>query len=345
MRYPVPPFASGGLVLSYTCSAACAHCMYACTPKWKSGWISDEHLDALLQQLSRTIVPAPGGPETIGLSHGLHFTGGEPFLKYDLLARAVEKARRLEIPSLFVETNGFWAANDKDTREKLEHLKTQGLRGIMISVNPFYLEFVPFERTERAIRISLDVFGRNTYVYQVEYFRQFKELGIKGTLSLDEYLAKEGIADFARRVEFFLSGRAPFALEGRFERFFRKGPAGLFLREGCQPPFLREWHNHVDPDGNYMPGFCGGISLGDARQLDRLMEEGVDVSGRPVLGALMKEDLAGLLTYAKEQGYTERKEGYFSRCHLCADIRRHLVRNGDYPELQPREFYEHLGTV
>jgi len=319
--------------------------MYACTPKWKSGWIKDENLDALLKQLAGTVVPTPGGRENIGLSHGLHFTGGEPFLKFDLLARAVEKASTLEIPSLFVETNGFWANKDDETRAKLEHLKTKGLHGIMISVNPFYLEFVPFERTERAIRTSFDVFGRNTFVYQVEYLRQFKELGIKGTLPLDEYLAKEGIADFARRVEFFMSGRAPFALEGRFERFFRKAPADRFLREGCQPPFLRPWHNHVDPEGNYMPGFCGGISLGDARQLDRLMKDGIDVSGRPVLGALMTEDLGGLLDYAKGHGYAEWKDGYFSRCHLCADIRRHLVRDGDYPELQPREFYEHLGSV
>jgi hypothetical protein len=317
--------------------------MYACTPKWKSGWIGDDDLDALLRQLARTVVPAPYGPGSIGLSHGLHFTGGEPFLKFDLLARAVGKADALGIPSLFVETNGFWARKDGETRERLEHLRERGLRGIMISVNPFYLEFVPFERTERVVRAALKVFGENTFVYQVEYFRQFKALGIEGTLPLDDYLEQEGIADFARRVEFFMAGRAPFALEGRFERFFPKVPADRLLDGGCQPPFLRPWHNHVDPEGNYMPGFCGGISLGDARQLDRLMQEGVDVDDRPVLGFLMDEDLRGLLGYARERGWRERKAGYFSRCHLCTDIRRHLVRDGDVPELRPREFYEHLG--
>jgi hypothetical protein len=317
--------------------------MYACSPRWKSDWIAEADLDAVLDQLARTVVPAPGGPDAIGLSHGLHFTGGEPFLKFDRLARAVEKADALGIPSLFVETNGFWARKDGETRERLETLKAKGLRGIMISVNPFYLEFVPFERTERAVRAALQVFGDNTFVYQVEYFRQFLALGIRGTLPLDDYLKREGIADFTRRVEFFMAGRAPFALEGRFERYFPKYPAARLLDAGCEPPFLRPWHNHVDPDGNYMPGFCGGISLGDARRLDRLMAEGIDTAGRPVLGFLLDEDLAGLLDFARERGYAEREAGYFSRCHLCADVRRHLVRGGDCPELRPRAFYDHLG--
>ena len=88
-----------------------------------------------------------------------------PFMNFELLLKAVETAHELKIPSTFVETNCYWCPSDEVTREKLQLLKEKGLKGILISVNPFYLEYVPFERTERAIRISQEVFGKNVMVY------------------------------------------------------------------------------------------------------------------------------------------------------------------------------------
>jgi hypothetical protein len=59
--------------------------MYACSPKWDSDWITEEDLGTILSQLAPYIEQAPYGPDSIGLSHGLHFTGGEPFLNFELL--------------------------------------------------------------------------------------------------------------------------------------------------------------------------------------------------------------------------------------------------------------------
>jgi hypothetical protein len=73
-----------------------------------------------------------------------------------------------------------------------------------------------------------------------------------------------------------------------------------------------------------------------------LLREGVDTERFPVLGLLMEEDMKGLLEFATEQGYQESAEGYFSKCHLCMDLRKHLALTGDYPELSPREFYTQL---
>ena len=91
---------------------------------------------------------------------------------------------------------------------------------------------------------------------------------------------------------------------------------------------------------NFMPGFCGGISLGDIRQLDTMLSEGLDVAEGSVLFFLLKNDFAGLLKLAEETGYKQTPNGYLSKCHMCADIRKHLVKNGDHPELQPAYFYE-----
>jgi hypothetical protein len=212
----------------------------------------------------------------------------------------------------------------------------------MISVNPFYLEYVPFERTERAIRIALEVFGRNTMVYQLEYYRRFVQMGIKDKVPFEEYLKMEKREELLRNVEFFVMGRAPYRLRDVLKEYCNQYPASHFFSQECMTPFLRGWHNHFDNYGNYIPSFCGGISFGDCRELDRLLREGIETEQYPVLGFLMDNNIKGLFEFAKESGYKESYEGYFSKCHFCTDIRRHLALCGDFKELSPREFYRHL---
>ena len=45
---------------------------------------------------------------------------------------------------------------------------------------------------------------------------------------------------------------------------------------------------------------------------------------------------------AMERGYDPPGEGYCSRCHLCLDMRAYLARSGEFEELVPSEFYEHV---
>ena len=337
-RIPIPAPISGGLMLSYKCPAACRHCMYACGPGWPADWIAPADIERGLAQLARHIRPAPWGPDTVSLNHGLHFSGGEPFLNFELLLRAAELAEGLGVPSTFVETNGFWCADDRDVRAKLQALRNAGLRGIMISVNPFYAEYVPFERTERCVRVSLEVFPeRNVFVYQQEYWRQFRRMGLTGRLPLEEYIERTGNRQFVRRAEMFLMGRAATDLRDAYPRH----SAERFFDMPCTPPPLRPWHNHFDNYGNYMPGYCGGLSLGDWRELEDLLAAGVDPEARPVLALLLADDLAGCLRFAQDRGYEQRPGGYVSKCDLCLDLRRHLAATGDFPELSPREFYDH----
>jgi hypothetical protein len=319
--------------------------MYACSNEWPRDWISEDDALKILKSLAGRIRAGPYGSGVLSLNHGLHFTGGEPFLNFPLLARCVEMAHELRIPGLFVETNCFWATSDERSRERLAALKARGLVGILISVNPFYLEYVPFERTERAIRVSREIFGHNVMVYQQSYYERFRSMEITGTVAFEEFLRMEGGDRFTRSTEFFLSGRAPYAMEelaAHGTELFRRFPAGAFFREPCRPEFLRSWHNHFDNYGNFVPGYCGGISLGDARELDRLLSEGIELAERPVLRFIVENDFAGLLGFARERGYEVNPAGYFSKCHLCADIRRHLVGAEDLPELRPTEFYRRL---
>ena len=338
----VPSPTSGGLILSYKCSAECLHCMYASSPGWSADWISQDDLEKLLSQLAGRIRPSPYGADTIGINYGLHFTGGEPFLNFELLCKAVEIADELRIPSTFVETNCYWCSNDRETREKMKLLKEKGLKGFLISINPFYVEYVPFERTERGVKIGQETFGRNLEVYQSEYYRRFKNMGIQGRIPFKDYLEFEEGKDFTRNVEFFLMGRAVYKLGMVMEEIFPKYKADHFFNEPCRPSFLRNWHNHFDNYGNYMPGYCAGISFGDCRELEKLLDAGVDTEEYPVLALLMEENMEGLLQFAKALGYKEFREGYCSKCHLCMDIRKHLAGKGTFKELKPAEFYSNL---
>jgi len=311
--------------------------MYACSPRWRADWISEGDLERVLSQLSVSIQPSPFGPDRVGLNYGLHFTGGEPFLNFDLLLKAVEIAREFGIPSIFVETNCFWCVDDKVTRERFLLLRDAGLNGVLVSVNPFLVEHVPFERVERAIRIGVEVFGWNLMAYQEAFYNQFKRLGVKGTFSFEEYLRRVGFPS-SFFVELLPMGRACYKLG----HLFRKFPAKHFFGESCERSLTRSWHVHIDNYCNFMPGYCGGISLGDARDFDSICG-GIDLEEYPILSFLVT-DLKKLFEFGvKEFGYKERKEGYISKCHLCLDVRKHIaIQTDEFKELKPREFYFHL---
>jgi hypothetical protein len=263
-------------------------------------------------------------------------TGGEPFLNFDLLLRAAEIAHEAGIPSTFVETNCYWCANDAVTEDRLRQLDKAGLNGVMVSVNPFILEHVPFERTDRAVRIGKKVFGQGLMVYQGFFYRQFSKLGIDGTVSFEDYIRKVGFESL-RYAELIPMGRMPFKLG----HLFAKQEAESFFNISCKARLTSPYHIHIDNYGNYIGGFCGGISLGDAHDLDLILA-GVDLDKRPVLRALvagMKE----LHKLGKEFGYEDLPQGYVSACHLCTDIRKHFVQQTDeFEELRPKEIYSHI---
>ena len=336
-RLPIPQPVSGGIFLSYKCPSKCKHCMYACFPRWKADWIGRDDAEKVLVQLSHAFKKSyPLGFDRIGLNLGLHFTGGEPFLNFGLLLDLVKTAARLQIPSTFVETNCFWSIDDETTRSKLTQLKDAGLNGILISVNPFILEYVPFERTKPAIRKSEEVFGANVMVYQESFRRQFERLGIKGTLPLEAYLKRAG-ASSLQYVELIPMGRACYELG----HLFRKHSSSHFFGQSCKEELTRPWHVHIDNYCNYISGYCGGISLGDARDLDSICR-GIELDDYPIIARLVSpRGIEQLYRFGVEEfSYKELEEGYVSKCHLCVDIRRHISQQTDqFKELRPLEFY------
>ncbi len=100
----------------------------------------------------------------------------------------------------------------------------------------------------------------------------------------------------ARSVEMFLMGRTTRKLKDIYPKY----PANILFTIPCQPSFLRNWHNHFDNYGNFMPGFCGGLSLGSWHNLDSLIEGGIDPEEQPILTYLVNDDMEGLYQFAKK---------------------------------------------
>jgi len=311
--------------------------MYNCSSKWSVDWISLSGLEKVLHYLSESIIASPFGRDRIGINYGLHFTGGEPFLNFDLLVRCVKAASNFNIPSLFVESNCFWCVNDDITFRWFSLLRDAGLHGILVSVNPFILEYVPFDRMDRAVRIGGKVFNGNVMVYQESFYRFFREIGLKNKLSLQEFF-RHGYGFLLNYAELLPMGRLPY----RLGFLYKKYPAEKFFKMSCRDDLTRNWHIHIDNYFNYIPGYCGGISLGDARDMDSIFQ-GIDLDNYPILNALSK-NIGELYRFAvDEYNYRELKDGYISKCHLCLDIRKHIVEETDeYKELKPIEYYHHI---
>ncbi len=337
-KLSIPKPQSMGLILSYQCNIACRDCIYACSPQWKAAWMRKKDAKKIFSQLSPILSrAAPPGVNRIGFSYGLHFTGGEPFLQIGLLEEMTALAAEAGIPMPFVETNCFWATNDQKTERILGRLKKAGLKGILLSVNPFNIEHIPFERIQRAARVAQDLFGPNTIIYQPFYYQLFEKLNLSGTIQLEQLLDIINPQSMLGHTELLPMGRAAYTLQN----FYQSYPADYFFQHNCLQELTRPWHIHIDHYQNYVPGFCSGLSLGKADNLSALFG-GIDLGQRPVLEALT-QSIESLYRLGTSLGYQPNSEGYVSKCHLCAHIRQYLVGSGKhFAELDPAPFYDHL---
>lgn len=332
-KLTIPPFTSGGIILSYQCSNVCRHCIYASSPKWKD-WMTERELEHFLDQIRQF---APN-------QQGLHLAGGEPFLNFDLTLRAVELCIEHDVPLQYVETNAFWCKNDELAAYQFNLLRDSGLPAILISVSPFHNEFIPFERTDRAINIAREIYGPyNVLIYTAYFYEQLQNYNPNIKIPFNRYINTVGhetaAQSFITHYGLVPCGRAVT----KIDFLYRKHPPEAFFNSNCRSEMTNPEHIHIDPYGNYIPSLCAGISPGKAHALN-LLFNGIDLQERPLVEILVASGVEGLLKLAQDQfDYQVSPDGYIAKCHLCQDIRAHIVRVTDqFEELQPIEFYQNL---
>jgi len=321
---PVKYWSAAGLMLTYWCNARCASCHVRSGPQ-RGEWMDVEQGLTWWEQL---ISASPHGCR-------VHVTGGEPFGDWPRLISLCRGAHRAGLgPLQAVETNAFWATEERIVRDRLGALDAAGMGKLSISADPYHQQYVPIERCRLAARVGQEVLGADRV--QVRWGRWLDAGCDTGELAAAQ---REDL--FRRYVP---RGRVRWA--GRAVRLL--APAWLvktveeLADMPCSEALLRSKHVHLDPSGLICPGTCVGIVLGHASAESiggawrRLAEDHAD---REVVGTLARCGPVGLLAAARRTGFVPA-EAYAGKCHLCWELRTHLAnRREAVGELGPGWVY------
>jgi MoaA/NifB/PqqE/SkfB family radical SAM enzyme len=288
------------LLLTYQCTFECDHCFTWGSP-WQTGTMTLQNIRCILRQA-----------RDVGTVEWIFFEGGEPFLYYATLVKAVGEAAGMGFRTGIV-TNGYWAQDVEDAREWLK----------------------PFAGLIQDLSISSDL-----YHYDERLSRQVqnaceaaRELGIPiGILSIaqpeDTHIASSKGRLPQGESSVMYRGRAADELT----RKVRKKGWDTFTR--CPHEDLREpGRVHIDAFGNVH--ICQGISLGNIyREFLSDICGNYDVETHPITGPLLREGPAGLVRHYE----LPHRRGYADACHLCYEAR--VALRGRFPNiLTPDQMY------
>jgi MoaA/NifB/PqqE/SkfB family radical SAM enzyme len=315
---------SAGLMLTYQCNAACAFCYYHCSPR-KGGLMPVETCIAAWRSLK---VLASDEAR-------VHLTGGEPFLYPEHLFAILQEGKEQGLgPVDLVETDGFWATNDRLVRDWLDILLASGVQRLKISVDPFHQEYVDIEPVRRLAGIAREMFGPERVLVRWEkYLANFKSQISDSRLPAER---DRIYVDAYREYPFRFTGRAA----GHVAGLLASEPASAYLHKNCLAGFLGAKGVHIDPYGNVFSGTCSGIILGNIHQtpLDEIWR-GFHPRQSEFIRVLCESGPSGLLKKAKTLGYTELP-AYAAKCHLCTHIRQFLFEKHAEPSvLGPADCY------
>ena len=312
-------------LLTFECNAHCRHCCYQAGPERK-GCITSDRAVEWMGELHR-IQPLK--------SITIH--GGEPFLYFDDMLIAIEKARELHIPQRWVITNAYWAKDQSTANEKLRALKDAGLTAMTVSVDAFHQEHVPFDRVKTAIA-SITQYGLETVVVD-SYFLYNEKYSCEYNRKTSKYL---GHLKNIRQLKFnkfiaSIEGRAASLLVD--QKYTQENiPTGK-----CSPSFwlgssLKNPETiEIDWQGNVT--LCPGLSLGNAtkRSLPEIVKN-YKYNEHPIIKIIVKQGPIGLYELAKTHGYNGNKR-FIDECHLCYEMRKYLQKR--FPQyLAPRTCYD-----
>jgi hypothetical protein len=325
-EFCINQLASGGLIANYYCSSNCRHCLYKSSPYWPKSYCSRKKA----VQIFRILYKA--GCESV------HIGGGEPFLNPDGLIDILKCAKEHAFSIEYIETNSSWFNGSDENIRLLEVIRKLDVSRLRISISPFHNEYIPFNKVKgllnacTACSISIsswlwDLFG------DVDIFDDCVPH------SLEEYESMYGDGYICKIFEKYHLKQGGRALE-LFSSFQRGTTVQSILaknRGGCSE--LEDTsHFQIDLFGNYIPGFCAGLSI-------RMEDIGKVLSKQeyPVLTTLRNGGISGLLDYVRDiYGFEPEKPVYISKCDLCYEIRSFLINTEKIlsHELRPYEHYQ-----
>ncbi len=274
------------LLLTYKCNFECDHCFV---------WGSPQQDDTMTLRQIRSILDQAGELESM---EWIYFEGGEPFLYYAPLVRAVRMAFERGF-RVGIVTNAYWAT---DVEDALEYLRPLGglVQDLSISNDTFHggEENQPYARNARDAAERLAIPAGTICIAEPD---NPDAPSVSGQIPPGEYAVR-------------FRGRAAARLAGPVARH----PWRQFT--DCPFEDLRDpGRVHVDALG-YLH-ICQGISIGNLFETPlKQLCESYDPDAHPVVGPL----LAGGPAELARRFDIVVGETYADACHLCYRTRRAL---------------------
>lgn len=313
-----------GIITNYVCTAECRHCMFGSSPSCPKEYISAEEAENIASLLEEADTPS------------VHIGGGEPFMNFSALLSLIDALNRHNIGVDYIETNAFWAKNEDLVKERLWELTKRGVTTVMVSVDPFHIEYVPLARVLTLMKL-LNEEGFDYFVWQERYLRKLIKLDHNRTYTkpeLEKILGKNYIADTAGEYGLGMNGRA---LAISYDIYPPKTVAELLESLPCRN-LLSAQHCHFDLYGNALPSGCPGLC---AESRDYLCGN-IHPDKYPVMSRLLEGGIRSLYEYVVKQGFTPKSTAYPTKCVLCYEMRSYLARNHCSPDISPMCFYENI---
>lgn len=326
MKFPQTPLVSGGLITNYHCTSSCAHCLYYSSPDRSSEYIDFTLNLSILDKI-----------KTLGC-HSLHIGGGEPFMNFKALIETVKGFNQTKINIEYIESNGFWFNHDASSMNKLDTLKSLGIKQLLVSFSPFHNVRIPLKRT-LALCEAANQKGINIFPWVDSFIPDLENMGIDSTHTLEEYMKVFGpdyLSTIPSRYWISFRGRAlktysPYLPDFSLEEILSRN------KGSCSELFSTS-HFHIDLYGYYIPGLCPGLSI-------YYNDLPIDIPHQnyPYLSLLIKDGISAFYDYVKMNYKFIPKSSYKSKCDLCQDLRLYLFNNGvQSSDLHPSGFYEQM---
>lgn len=287
------------ILLTYQCTYECDHCFVWGSP-WQKGTLTFEQIERILEQAKEAGVSS------------IYFEGGEPFLYYAILIKAVRKAADMGF-SVGIVSNAYWANSVADAEEWLRPFAGR-LADLTVSSDLFHCSEALGDRPQNAL-VAAKLLGIPTGMISIAQ----PDEDAKQTHGQIE---DEGAVMYRGRA---VEKLAPRAASHPWESF-----------DSCPHEDLREpGRVHLDPLGNIH--ICQGISLGNVFEtpLKQICEE-YDADAHPICGLLLEGGPAALVTEYNLPHVS--RFAYADACHLCYEARTRLRPR--FPQyLNPDQMY------
>lgn len=285
------------ILLTYQCTYECDHCFVWGSPRQK-GTLTYEQIEQILGQAKEAGVTS------------IYFEGGEPFLYYAVLTKAVHHAADMGF-YVGIVSNAYWANSVADAKIWLRPFVGR-LADLTVSSDLFHCNECLGERPQNALVAA-------------------KWLNIPtGMISIaqPDAAAKETHGQIEDEGAVMYRGRAAKMLVEKATRYPWEG------FDSCPHEDLREpGRVHLDPLGSLH--ICQGISIGNMFETPlKEICDNYDADGHPICGLLLAGGPAALVT----EYNLPHTSSYADACHLCYEARTTLRER--FPQyLNPDQMY------